>query len=113
MSTGGDGGGVPAARVDDPELEARMTGLEQRMKTMMEAQMGTMLGQLMGRVSTMVKEAVEDGGRSQREESSGDVGAPAGASGDAAAPNSNQWSAAAGTAGGLSLIHISEPTRPY
>lgn len=70
------------------------------MTTMMQAQMSTMMGQLMGQVSTMIKEAVEDGGRSQREESGGDGGAPTGASGDTAAPNSNQWSAAAGTAGG-------------
>lgn len=101
MPSGDDvGSGVPAAGVGDSELEARMTGLEQQVSTMMEAQMSTIMGQLMGQVSSMIKEAVEDGGRSQRGESSGDGGAPTGASGDAAAPNSNQWSAAAGTAGG-------------
>ncbi|CAB1098185.1 unnamed protein product [Ectocarpus sp. CCAP 1310/34] len=91
--------GVPAASVNDAELDARLTGMEQRLGEAMEGRMQAMMSQVMSQLPSLMRGALDVGGVQQEEESGGDVGASTGASGDAAAPNSSQGSAATGTVG--------------
>jgi len=92
--------GDPAASVNDAELDARLTGMEQRLGDAMEGRMQAMMAQVMSQLPSLMRGALDVGGVQQEEESGGDVGASTGASGDADAPNSNQGSAATGTVGG-------------
>eukprot|EP00903_Cladosiphon_okamuranus_P011579 g10892.t1 len=91
--------GVPAANVSDAELDARLTGMEQRLGEAMEGRMQAIMSQVMSQLPSLMRGALDVGGVQQEEESGGgDVGASTGASGDAAPrtaarapPRREQW----------------------